>query len=130
MDIFGHHDIDMTLHYILADPTILADINAIQRELKVMKACELIQNVDSCGGAGAKLLQRAVSQFKIGKEDFGTDDVYEAAVLWTLDGRTWDFMGQGRYCLKGPLDKAPCAKMHICVTSFRCCMTPFRYRDR
>jgi hypothetical protein len=120
MDIFGHHDIDMTLHYILADPTILADINAIQRELKVMKACELIQNVDSCGGAAAKRLKHAVTQFKMGKEDFDTEDVYEAAVLWTLDGRTWDLIGQGRYCLKGPLDKAPCAKMHSIANKAKC----------
>jgi hypothetical protein len=120
MDIFGHKDIDMTLHYILADTAILADINAIQREIKVMKAAELIQNVDACGGAGAKRLKAAVSQFKMGIEHFGTDDAYEAAVMWTLDGRTWDYMGHGRYCLKGPLDRAPCAKGHSIANKAKC----------
>jgi hypothetical protein len=120
MDIFGHQDIDMTLHYILADPGILEDINAIQREIRLMRATDLILNVDACGGAGAKRLKAAVSQFKMGKEDFGTDDAYEAAVMWTLDGRTWDYMGHGRFCLKGPFDRAPCAKGHSIANKAKC----------
>src|SRR6185503_16213654 len=90
MDLFGHKQIGMTLHYILADPTIRAEMLEVARAQTIMLAKTAITQADECGGPAAEKLQAAVKaeRFRMGS-DFGEDSVQALAETLTINGRNW-----------------------------------------
>lgn len=100
-DCFGHDDIDMTIRrYILSDPSIAQEVLTIQKELVVLKALDVINNLDTASGPGADgLRQRKVEYLKrIGKSAFEPQDAYEFARRETFDGRSWMVVGPSILC--------------------------------
>ena len=59
MDVFGHKNIEMTLHYILADKDLQADIRKVTCELQVMRAKDAIETIVAAEDAKDALLKEA-----------------------------------------------------------------------
>lgn len=100
-DCFGHDDVDMTIRsYILSDPAIVHEVLLIQKELVVLKAVDVINDLDTVGGPGAVQLRKRASAFlkRIGKTAFEPQDTYEFARRETFDGRSWMVVGPGIIC--------------------------------
>jgi integrase len=129
MDLFGHKSIEMTLYYILSDKDLRAEIETVSRELRVMRAKDVIekmvdadvsaQTVDNAkmggyGGLAAATVQDAieVQKQRVHRrgDDWGADSVIELAELLTLQGQTWDQVRPGVICTKFPGEAGPCNK--------------------
>ncbi len=111
MDIFGHKDIAMTMHYILTDNRVRAEIMRIQKELLAMRVEKAIANVDSNGGPGANKIKAEVKRIKFirAREDLQAEDVRELVVRMTSVGREWTIVVPGVICTKMRDQVGPCA---------------------
>jgi integrase len=111
MDIFGHKSIKMTIHYIMADKTIRAQIKQISKELRIMSAEDAAHNIDNYGGKAAGPMQRAVKEIKWRQaSDYGAADEHELAVMWTSRGKVWNIVRAGVFCTKKIDQVGLCAK--------------------
>ncbi|KVK72159.1 hypothetical protein WS90_35305 [Burkholderia cepacia] len=129
MDVFGHKSIEMTLYYILTDKELRAEIETISRELRVMRAKDVVeqmveadnsatsvseQNMGGFGGLAAVSLHNAivVHRERIHRrgEQWGTSSVIELADLLTLQGKAWEQVRPGILCTKFPGEAGPCNK--------------------
>lgn len=110
MDIFGHRDIDMTLHYILEDSSLLQEIEYNRTEIMRMKATDVVRNISSCGGPAKKKIMTAVEEIRTAKGDFTANDTEELANLLTVDGRYWEYVRPGIICTKLKDEVGPCNK--------------------
>lgn len=114
--LLGHKDIAMTLHYILADKAIQAEIIKVEHELRIMRAKVLIEEVHTSlhkpgalpyggygGGAMPRILKMVIEReaglHQQGKE-WGAEDTYELASILTVNGRYWRITAPGVLCLK------------------------------
>jgi integrase len=111
MDLFGHKDIAMTLHYINTDPSLRAEMIQIARDITIMFAKDAISNVDSYGGPAARKLSAAVQQerVRLGRE-LGAEDMQHCAEILTDNGSLWTLVRPGVLCTKRPSDAGPCTK--------------------
>ena len=129
MEVFGHKNIEMTLYYILSDKELRSEIETVERELRVMRAKEVVERMaeaDSAnlstqhggqagyGGLGAYKISEAVhahrrSQHRLGKQ-FGAETVVELAELLTFQGKAWEQVRHGVVCTKVPGQSGPCNK--------------------
>lgn len=111
MDIFGHKDIAMTMHYILTDNGVRAEIVQIQKELLAMRVEKAIANVDSNGGPAANKIKAEVQRIKFvrAREDLEAEDVRELVVRMTSVGREWTIVAPGVICTKMRDQVGPCA---------------------
>lgn len=111
MDLFGHKSIEMTLHYILSDPDVQAEIREVSQAQIIMMAQTAIANVELNGGPAAKVLKRVVAAEKarLGVE-YGAQTVRELAEILTLSGRQWALVRPGVICTKLPGSSGPCTK--------------------
>lgn len=121
MDLFGHKQIGMTLHYILADPDIRAEMLEVARAQTIMLAKTAITQADECGGPAAKELQSAVKaeRFRMGS-DFGEDSLQELAETLTINGRHWQLVRPGVLCTKGPQVAGACTPSTAMPEPSRC----------
>lgn len=121
MDLFGHKQIGMTLHYILADPTIRAEMLEVARAQTIMLAKTAITDADECGGPAAKTLQEAVKEqrFRMGS-DFGVESLQEMAETLTINGRSWQIVRPGVICTKGPQVSGACTPTSAMPEPSRC----------
>lgn len=112
MDIFGHKDIEMTMHYILTDKALRAEIMQIQKELLAMHVEKAIRNADKNGGPAAKKVRAEVQRIKFvrAREDLQADDVHELVLRMTSVGREWTIVAAGVICTKMRDQVGPCAK--------------------
>lgn len=129
MDLFGHKSIEMTLYYILTDKDLRAEIETVSRELRVMRAKEVIENMveadvsarsadsSKLGGYGGLAAATVRDAIKVQKErvhrrgeDWGADSAIELAELLTLQGQAWDQVRTGVICTKFPGEAGPCNK--------------------
>lgn len=129
MDVFGHKSIEMTLYYILTDKDLRTEIETVERELRVMRAKEVVQcmvDADTAqtvaqpdrlagyGGLAAHKIQEAVQTYRHGVlrrgEEFGADNVVELAELLTFQGKAWEQVRHGVVCTKVPGQAGPCNK--------------------
>jgi hypothetical protein len=129
MDVFGHKTIEDTLYYILTDKDLRAEIETVTRELRVMRATEVIEkmvaedaeaqqpsgiDLGGYGGLGAVSVYAAISVQKERVhrrgEAWGADSVKELAELLTLQGKAWDQVRRGVVCTKLPGEAGPCNK--------------------
>lgn len=112
MDCFGHDDPEMTLHrYILSDPTILADVQNVQRELVVLMAKDALENAETLGGAMGIRVRSARSEFLRvhRKSELDPKDILELAEMLTLGGRDWVIVMPGVICTLPVGFTGPCA---------------------
>lgn len=124
MEIFGHKSIHMTLHYILSDSSLRAEIETVTRELKVMRGKELIEDIVAAeqapdeprtagyGGFAAVTVVSAVSAHRQrlhrnGKA-WGVESAYELSELLTMKGDAWEYVRSGVICTKLPGEVGAC----------------------
>lgn len=128
MDVFGHKSIEMTLYYILTDKALQADIEQVSRELRVMRAKEVVEKMvndeetqtdglllGGYGGPAALVVHRAIEAQKerlhCRGEKWGADSAVELAEILTLQGKAWQFVRPGVICTKFPgTESGPCNK--------------------
>lgn len=127
MEIFGHKSFEMTLYYILTDKDLRAEIEMVTRELRVMRAKDVIEKMveaDSAtvhpdevsmggyGGLAAIAISNAVSvhQERVHRrgDDWNAGTVIELAELLTLQGQAWESVRRGVLCTKLPGEAGPC----------------------
>lgn len=128
MGVFGHKSIEMTLYYILSDKSLQAEIEQVSRELRVMRAEEVVSTIVEAeeasvenrslgeyGGPAALMVNRAIHQQKERVHRSGRDweagDARELAEILTLQGKAWEVVRHGVICTKLPYTEAgPCNK--------------------
>lgn len=76
MEIFGHNNVEMTLHYILANREIRAEIETVARELVVMRASESVQSMVD---AELDALKHTASRLDVGLGDDIGEGLYSLA---------------------------------------------------
>lgn len=109
MDLFGHKSIEMTLHYILSDPDVQAEIRAAVEAQTIMLAESAIDNVDAAGGPASKSIAKLVQTKKARHgSDYGAKDIRELAEILTMNGRHWSLVRPGVICTKLPGSSGPC----------------------
>lgn len=116
MRLLGHKDITMTLGYMLTDPAFAKEIDDITRELRIMRAQGLVEDMHAAlhaadslpygghGGGGAPVLSTAVrvheeELHRTGK-DWGVDSSHELAVLLTNNGQSMRLVSAHVACTK------------------------------
>ncbi|WP_197386310.1 hypothetical protein [Ralstonia pseudosolanacearum] len=128
MDVFGHKSIEMTLYYILTDKDLRAEIETVSRELRVMRAKEVVEKMVEAdlapegqnaqlggyGGLAAISLHSAVEIHRQSVHrrgtDWNADSAIELAELLTLQGKAWEQVRTGVICTKLPGEAGPCNK--------------------
>lgn len=122
MDVFGHESIEMTLYYILADKDLRAEIEKVSRELRVIRATQVIEemvaeeeNINSFGGPAANIFKEAVLKHKRRvyqtEKNWGANNVADLAEILTLQGKAWQYVRPGIICTKFPgTESGPCNK--------------------
>jgi integrase len=130
-EIFGHRDIAMTLHYILANKSLKQEVEAIAREINVMRATEVVEVMaqselrrlagqslpgdlhGGCGGGAAGPIDAHVREElrKVHErgESWGADDAIELGRLLTNAGQQWMLVRKGVICTKSPGVAGPCS---------------------
>ncbi len=129
MDVFGHRSIEMTLYYILTDKDLRADIEVVSRELRVMRAQEVVEKMVEAdagaitagvaeyggyGGPAAVSIHRAIDVHREHLHrrgtDWGMESPKELAELLTLQGKAWELVRPGVMCTKFAGEAGPCNK--------------------
>lgn len=129
MEVFGHKSIEMTLYYILTDKDLRAEIETVSRELRVMRAKEVVErmveadlasqgadsaNLGGYGGLAAVSLHNAIGvhRERVHRrgDQWGANNVMELAELLTLQGKAWEQVRPGVLCTKFPGEAGPCNK--------------------
>lgn len=128
MDVFGHKSIEMTLYYILSDKDLQAEIETVSRELRVMRAKEVVEKMVSrenqsneelqlggFGGPAALMVNRAIQvhQDRLHQrgEEWGANSPMELAEILTLQGKAWQLVRPGVICTKfAGTESGPCNK--------------------
>lgn len=64
-DVFGHKSIEMTLYYILSDKDLMAEIETVARELRIMRAQEVVSDMVAAEEAQEALARAAGSEGKV-----------------------------------------------------------------
>jgi integrase len=121
MDLFGHKQIGMTLHYILSDPTIRAEMLEVAQAQTIMLAKTAIVSVSDAGGPAAAKVKAVVEaeRFRMG-EDFGDDSIEALAETLTNNGRSWQLVRPGVLCTKGPQVSGACTPSTAMAEPSRC----------
>ncbi|MGA4196572.1 hypothetical protein ACI2VG_05745 [Ralstonia nicotianae] len=129
MEVFGHEAIETTLYYILTDKELRSEIETVARELRVMRAKEVVEkmvdadlagpsepaeNYGGYGGPAALAIHNAIQVHIQQKHRLGADwDVaspLELAELLTLQGKAWEQVRPGVLCTKFAGEAGPCNK--------------------
>ncbi len=138
MNLFGHHDIETTLFYILSDPDFRADAERVARELKVLRGSEIIsamvaeedaadermrtglegsvfedESASTFGGGGAAKFRAAVraDRDRVHRTgaDWNADNAIQLAEILTLQGTAFEVVRPGVFCTKYPgTESGPC----------------------
>lgn len=122
--LFGHKNIEMTLHYILCDPGIREEAEKVLRELRIMHCAEALEEIHEAlrnglplpgnGGQGAA---RLVATIRNNERDLAqsgrlwTDgSAYDLACLLTMQGQGWRLIKENIVCSKAPGEDGLCQK--------------------
>jgi integrase len=124
MQLFGHRDIAMTLHYILTDKALQLEIEQIAQELRIMRCQEVIEDIrtslhnvgaPSFGGHGGGAAPYMVESIKTQEEElhrqgrlWDVDSAYELAVILTNQGQYFRVVKPGVLCTKPSREASPC----------------------
>ena len=111
LDLFGHRDLEMTLHYMLSDPRIAEEAMRVARETNfAMVESAIVQTVDgeTSGPAAVPLRQNLSAGMRHAKEAYDVDSLRELAEVLTFDNRFWSVVREGVVCTKGLGQFGPC----------------------
>jgi hypothetical protein len=119
----------MTLYYILTDKDLRAEIETVSRELRVMRAKEVVEKMVEAdqaphtpedlsyggfGGPAAVIIHNAIDlrrqQMHRRGADWDIANTIELAELLTLQGMAWEQVRPGIICTKFPGEAGPCSK--------------------
>jgi integrase len=117
--LFGHKSIEMTLHYILCDPDIRTEAEAVLRELRILHCAEMLEEVRDAlakgaplpghSGASAPRLVEAVKEHEARLATSGRlwkdCSAYDLAYMMTVNGQAWRFCQKDIICTKVPGEK-------------------------
>jgi hypothetical protein len=111
MDLFGHRSIEMTLRYILSDPSLAAEVEEVAKAQVIMLGERAITTAESNGGPAAKALRTAFAGAVRGdRKPLGADDMREAAEILTMQGKSVQLVRPNVLCTKGPHEAGPCTR--------------------
>jgi hypothetical protein len=129
-DVFGHKSIEMTLYYIMTDKSFSDEVIKVTRELRVMRAKELVEDIVAAedaqsqglcnlplggyGGPAALTMHQAIHAHKIQVhrrgEEWGADSALELAHILTMNGENWSYPRPGVICTKSIGETGACSK--------------------
>jgi integrase len=112
-DLFGHNDIEMTLHYMMSDPDIAEEAMLVAKETTYTMVEEAIMQTfeDKASGSASEELRDNLSKaMRFGEEAFDTKSLRETAEVLTWQGRFWSLVRPGVICTKGFAQFGPCTK--------------------
>lgn len=109
MDLFGHETIEMTLHYILSDPLIRAEMDVVLKAQVIMLGRGAIEDAEDAGGPAARSIREAVQSAQHGKL-FGVEQIDQLAEILTLAGTHWQLVRPGVICTKLPNQAGACTR--------------------
>ncbi len=128
MAVFGHKSIEMTMSYMLSDKNLRAEIEKVARELRVIRAADVVLDIvyaedkedaelvnGGYGGPAAHTIKHAQQVFRERLhqtgDDFDARTLAELAELLTLRGKAWVYVRPGIICTKFPgTESGPCNK--------------------
>lgn len=131
MQLFGHRDIAMTLHYILSDKALQVEIEQVARELRIMRCQDVVESLHAAlhdpealvfggygGGAVAQINQAVVvherALHRQGRE-WDAGSAYELAVILTLNGQYFRVVKPGVLCTRLTTELNPCICGSDCI---------------
>lgn len=122
--LFGHKNIEMTLHYILCDQDIRAEAETVLRELRILHCAETMEEIhealalgepvpEHSGGAASRMVD-AVSDHQIRLSNSGrvwnSGSAYDLAYILTSSGQGWRFIQKNIVCAKVPGEGGLCTR--------------------
>ena len=122
--LFGHKNIEMTLHYILCDKDIRTESEAVLRELRILHCAQTMEEVREAivagtplpafsGGAASRIIY-AVQEHEARLASSGRvwtgGSAYDLAYLLTAKGQGWRFVRKNIICAKVPGEVGLCLK--------------------
>lgn len=121
MDLFNHRQIGMTMHYILSDPLIRAEMLEVAKANTLLLAKNVIKTTDEMGGPAAPVVKAAVARERLRMgSDFDESTVESLAESFTLNGKYWQYVRPGVVCTKGPLVAGACTPNTAMPEPSRC----------
>ncbi|MBD0679932.1 hypothetical protein [Pseudomonas sp. PSB11] len=131
MQLFGHRNITMTLHYILTDKSLQVEIEKVTRELRVMRCQDVLEDLHSAvsergapafGGYGGGALPHMTKTIKIQEEElhrqglqWSAGSARELAVMLTNNGQYFRMVKPGVLCTKPTREATPCQCSSDCI---------------
>ncbi len=131
MRLLGHRDIAMTMHYILTDKALRAEIEQVTRELRIMRCQGVLEDIRAAlhtpnapafgghGGGAVPLLSEAIKakeeELHQKGQDWDADTTYELALHLTLGGKFFRLTRPGVVCLKEDRNAGPCTCDSSCI---------------
>jgi hypothetical protein len=136
MRLLGHKDITMTLSYMLTDPAFAKEIDDITRELRIMRAQGLVEDMHAAintpdglpygghGGGGSSVLSAAVrvheeELHRTGKS-WKVESSHELAVLLTNNGQSMRLVSAHVACTKTDGEVGLCSKKKGAANTGNC----------
>lgn len=122
--LFGHKNIEMTLHYILCDKDIRTEAEAVLRELRIIHCAEALEEIREAlafghplpgySGAAASRMVEAVKEHEARLPGAGQvwndGSAYDLAYMLTSQGQGWRFIQRNIICAKVPGEGGLCRK--------------------
>jgi integrase len=112
-DLFGHKDLEMTLHYMMSDQAIAEESMRVAEETSYAMAEDAITETvegKSSGPASASLREHLPMAMRPSKQVFDTESLRETAEVLTWQNKFWALVRPGVICTKGPGQSGPCTK--------------------
>lgn len=136
MLLLGHDDVTTTLLYMQADPAFAKEVDEVTRELRILRAQGLIEDMHAAlhaqgslafaghGGAGARTLSETVNSYEkqlhqLGKE-WGVETARELAVLLTNNGESARLINAHVVCTKTAGEWGLCSQKKGAIAPGNC----------
>jgi integrase len=114
LDLFGHRNLEMTLRYMLSDPTIMEDSMKVAKETAFAQAeSAIVETMNGMtSGPAAPLLKKGIESAAMqrGEDTFKAADLRELTEVLTFQGRNWSLVREGVICTKGLGEFGPCTQ--------------------
>jgi hypothetical protein len=111
LDLFGHRDLEMTLHYMLSSPNIAQEAMQVAKETTYAMVQDAVAETvrDEAGGPAAQALREGLSRtMRRGEDVLDSTTLRETAEILTHGGRNWALVRPGVICTKGLGEYGPC----------------------
>lgn len=120
-ELFGHHDPEMTIGYMLADPELQDEIRQITREAAIVLAKEALTGAEGNGGPAAATVRDFAARVapRLASEEMGVEELERAARILSQDGRVL-LVRRNVLCTKTDYQAGPCTKRAGAADAGRC----------